>query len=104
MNFTISFFYFRQEGKFVSSGKHDADNLTILNILLQNPKEFQLKQKPSEICENKIFTLDMQEIPVSTAEADDNGACISKGSAKEQFTYNVLGSTTAHKNENGTWM
>ena len=46
----------------------------------------------------------MQEIPVSTAEADDNGAYISKGSAKEQFTYNVLGSTTAHKNENGTWM
>ena len=42
MNFTISFFYFRQEGKFVSSGKHDADHLTILNILLQNPKEFQL--------------------------------------------------------------
>lgn len=104
MNFTISFFYFRQEGKFVSSGKHDADHLTILNILLQNPKEFQLLQKPSEIRENKIFTLDMQEIPVSTAEADDNGACISKGSAKGQFTYNVLGSTTAHKNENGTWM
>ena len=46
----------------------------------------------------------MQEIPVSTAEADDNGACISKGSAKEQFTYNALGSTKAHKNENGTWM
>ena len=98
MNLTISFFYFRQEGKFVSSGKDDADHLTILNILLQNPEEFQLKQKPSairEIRENKIFTLDMREIPVSSAEADDNGAYISKGSATR--------SRTAHKSENGTW-
>ena len=45
----------------------------------------------------------MREIPVSTAEADDNGAYISKGSATQQFTYNVSGSTTAHKSENGMW-
>ena len=95
MNLTISFFYFRQEGKFVSSGKDDADHLTILNILLQNPEEFQLKQKPSAIRENKIFTLDMRKIPVSSAEADDNGAYNSKGSATR--------SRTAHKSENGTW-
>ena len=42
VNLTISFFCFRQEGKFVSSGKDDADHLTIFNIPLQNPEEFQL--------------------------------------------------------------
>lgn len=103
MNSTISFFYFRQEAKFVSSGKDDADHLTILSILVQNPEELQLKQKPSAIRENKIFTLDMQETPISSAEADDNGAYTSKGSARQWYTYNVSGSTTAHKSENGTW-
>ena len=36
-------------------------------------------------------------------QADDNGAYISKGSATQWFTYNVSGSITAHKSENGTW-
>lgn len=93
----------RKEGKPVSSGKDDADHLTILNILLQNPEELLLKHKPSAIRENKIFTLDMREIPISSAEADDNGAYISKGSAKQWYTYNESGSTTVHKTENGAW-
>ena len=45
----------------------------------------------------------MREIPISSAEADDNGAYISKGSAKQCYSYNVSGSTTAHKSENGAW-
>ena len=45
----------------------------------------------------------MREIPISSAEADDNGAYISKGSAKQWYTYNESGSTTVHKTENGAW-
>lgn len=45
----------------------------------------------------------MREIPISSAEADDNSAYISKGSAKQWYTYNESGSTTVHKTENGAW-
>ena len=45
----------------------------------------------------------MREIPISSAEADDNGAYISNGSVKQFYTYNASGSTTVHKSENGTW-
>lgn len=81
----------------------ETDHETILNILLQNHKELNLKEKPSAIRENKLFTLDMREIPISSAEADDNGAYISKGSAKRLFQYNSKGSRTVHKNENGAF-
>ena len=54
----------------------ETDHETILNVLLQNPNELNLKEKPSAIRENKLFTLDMREIPISSAEADDNGAYI----------------------------
>ena len=66
------------------------DHETILNILLQNPEELNLKEKPSGIRENKMFTLDMREIPISSAEADDNGAYISKGSAKRLFCSSTI--------------
>ncbi|PFX17680.1 hypothetical protein AWC38_SpisGene17985 [Stylophora pistillata] len=75
---------------------------TILNILLESPEELILKHKPSAIREDKIFTLDMREIPISSAEADDNGAYISKGNAKRLFQYNADGSRIVH-NENGTY-
>lgn len=100
---TISFFYFRKEGKFVSSGKDDADHLTVLNILLQNPEELQLNYNPFVIQENKIFILDMQEIPISSAEADNNSAYISKGSTKQWYRYNISGSRTAPRTKNGAW-
>ena len=57
----------------------DGDHQSLINILLQNPKDFHLKQKPSGIRENKMFTLDMREISISSAKADDNEAYISKG-------------------------
>ena len=59
-----------------------------------------MKERPSAIREDKIFTLDRREIPIPSAEADDNGAYISKGSAKRLFQYNDEGSRTVHKNEN----
>ena len=81
----------------------ETDHETILNVLLQSPNELNLKEKPSAIREYKVFTLDMREIPISSAEADDNGAYISKGSAKRLFQYNSEGSRTVHKNENGAF-
>lgn len=56
----------------------EGDHQSWINIL-QNPADFNIKQKPSGIRENKMFTLDMREIPISSAKADDNGAYISKG-------------------------
>ena len=55
----------------------EGDHQSWINIL-QNPEDFNVKQKPSGIRENKMFTLDMREIPISSAKADDNGAYISK--------------------------
>ena len=80
-----------------------SDHQTLLNILLQNPEELNLKRKPSAIRENKLFTLDMREIPIESAKADDNGSYISRGSVTKFFVYNDQGSRTAHKNENGVW-
>lgn len=54
------------------------DHCTILNILLDNPEELDLKHKPSTIREDKIFTLGQRMIPIASAEADDNGAYIPK--------------------------
>ena len=81
----------------------DADHVTILNILLQNPEDYDLKEKPSGIRENKTFTLNAQEVPMSSAKADDNGAYNSKGSVTKFYKYTKQGSKTAHKNENGVW-
>lgn len=61
------------------------DHCTILNILLDNPEELDLKHKPSAIREDKIFTLDQRVIPIASTEADDNGAYISKGNAKRYY-------------------
>lgn len=81
----------------------EGDHQSIINILLQNPEDFNLKQKPSGIRENKMFTLDMREIPISSAKADDNGAYISKGSVTKFYVYNENGSRTSHKDGNGVW-
>lgn len=62
-------------------------------------EDFNLKQKSSRIRENKMFTLDMKEIP----KADGNGAYISKGSVTKFYVYNEEGSCTSHKDVNGIW-
>lgn len=81
----------------------EGDHQSLINILLQNPEDFNLKQKPSGIRENKMFTLDMIEIPRSSAKADDNGAYISKGSVTKFYVYNENRSRTSHKDGNGVW-
>ena len=45
----------------------------------------------------------MRETSISSAEADDNGANVSKGSAKRLFEYNSEGFHKVHKNENGAF-
>ena len=50
-----------------------------------------------------MFTLDMREISISSAKADDNGSYISKSSATKFYMYNAEGSRTSHKDENGEW-
>ena len=40
---------------------------------------------------------------MSSSKADDNGAYLSKGSAKQFYTFNNAGSSTTHKSENGSW-
>ena len=62
-------------------------------------EDFNLKQKPSRIRENKTFTLDMSEIPVSSAKADDNF---------QKHCYKVLyvqrrRLTYIPKDQNGVW-
>lgn len=79
------------------------DHFTTLNILLENPEELDLKHKPSAIREDKIFTLDHRVIPIASAEADDNGAYLSKGNAKRFYQYSsASGSRTVHS-ENGVF-
>ena len=78
----------------------EGDHQSLINILLQNPEHFNLKQKPSGIPENKMFTM---EIPRSSAKADDNGAYTSKGSVTKFYVYNENGSRTSHKDGNGVW-
>ena len=70
--------------------------------MLENPEDLNLKHKPSAIREDKIFTLDMREISITSAESDDNGAYISKGNARRFFQYSVDGTRTVHQ-ENGTF-
>ena len=81
--------------------KVGGNHQSLINILPQNPEDFNLKQKPSGIRENKMFTLDMREIPLSSAKADDNGAYISKGT--KFYMYNEEGSRTSHKDGNDVW-
>lgn len=61
----------------------EQDYQTIMNILLQNPEELDLKHKPSAIRDHNMFTLDRRTVSIESAKADDNGAYISKGKAKK---------------------
>ena len=61
----------------------EQDYQTIMNILLQNPEELDLKHKPSAIRDDNMFTLDRRTVSIESAKADDNGAYISKGRPKK---------------------
>ena len=75
------------------------DHCTILNILLDNLEQLDLKHK-SALREDKIFTLYQRVIPIASAELDDNGAYISKGNAKRFYQYSIT--HTSHS-ENGAF-
>ena len=95
---------FNTENVNENSENINSDNhLTILNILLQNPEELDLKHKPSGIRENKMFTLDARSVSINSAKADDNGSYISKAKPKQTYWYGEDGARTAHKNENYVW-
>ena len=49
----------------------------IINVLLNNLKELESKQKPSSIRGDKGFTLDSRKTSMESAFADDNGAYLS---------------------------
>ena len=74
-----------------SSSKEDNWNTaqTILNILLKNPQDFELKSKPSGIRDNRVFTLNKNIIPVESAKADDNGGYIYKGNPKKFYHWDL---------------
>ena len=57
----------------------------ILNILLKNPKEFELLTKPSAIRENKLFTVNSNNISLESVKCDNNGSYLSKGTAKKSY-------------------
>ncbi|CAH3031641.1 unnamed protein product [Pocillopora meandrina] len=77
----------------------DMDHCTILNILLDNLEQLDLKHK-SALREDKIFTLYQRVIPIASAELDDNRAYISKGNAKRFYQYSIT--HTGHS-ENGAF-
>ena len=73
-----------------SSKEDDWDAAqTILNILLKNTEEFELKSKPSGIRDKRVFTLNKNIAPVESAKADDNGGYIYKGNPKKFYHWNL---------------
>ena len=48
-----------------------------------------------------MFTLDGQEIPISSAKADNNAVHINKGSAKKCYIFKKKEPCIAHSNGNG---
>ena len=73
-----------------SSKEDDWDTAqTILNILLKNPQDFELKSKPSGILDNIVFTLNKNIVPVESAKADDNGSYIYKGNPKKFYHWDL---------------
>ena len=87
--------------------EESQDQETILNIFsfftIPRNSPYIVKENPSAIKKKKTFSLDRMEIPTSSAEVNDNGAYISKGSARRLFQYNSEGSHTVYKNENGVF-
>ena len=73
-----------------SSKEDDWDTAqTILNILLKNPQDFELKSKPSGIRDNRVFTLNKNIVPVESAKANDNGSYIYKGNPKKFYHWDL---------------
>ena len=61
------------------------DAVSLLNIILCNPREFHSVCKLVDIRENFICTLNKKEIPIALCRVDDNGEYIRKRTAKKIF-------------------
>ena len=73
-----------------SSKEDDWDTAqTILNVLLKNPQDLELKSKPSGIRDNRVFTLDKNIVPVESAKADDNESYIYAGNPKKFYDWDL---------------
>ena len=73
-----------------SSKEDDWDTAqTILNVLLKNPQDLELKSKPSGIRDNRVFTLDKNIVPVESAKADDNESYIYTGNPKKFYHWDL---------------
>ena len=73
-----------------SSKEDDWDAAqTILNILLKNPQDFELKSKPCGIRDNRVFTLNKNIVPVESVKTDDNGGYIYKGNPKKFYHWDL---------------
>eukprot|EP00794_Sanderia_malayensis_P005835 gene5835-6532_t len=79
----------------------------ILSILLNNPEELELQHRPSGIRRNLVFTLNKRVVSIASAKSDDNGAYLTKATARKQYYYNndvnVLECKTVHQNSNGSY-
>ena len=74
----------------------------IFNVLLNNPYDFELQSKPSAARgHNFMCTLDMNNVSVASARADDNGAYGRRGNSTKFFYWFDGLCLMAHKSEKG---
>ena len=60
---------------------------TVLNILLKNPKDFELNSKPSGVHDNRVFfTLEKNVVPAESAKA---GSYIYKANLKKYYHWDL---------------
>lgn len=80
----------------------------ILQVLLNKPNEFELKEKPTAIRTDFVCTFNSKVVPIEAARADGNGAYVHKGCPKRFYHLVMEGGTTVSctsaKNENGTFV
>ena len=79
-----------------------AEAEVLLNLLLNNPEEMELKQRPCGICDNFSCTFISAIIQINLARSDDNGAYLHKGCPKCLCYVGDSSCATAHC-ENGTY-
>ena len=74
----------------------------IFNLLLNNPHEFEYSTKPSAEREhNFMCTLNIDNVPISSARADDNGAYHKRGNASRFYFVKDGVCQITHKDDHG---
>ena len=76
----------------------DLGYITTLSILFDKPEEMLLKEKPSGIRTDKVFTLNSKYISIQSMKADDNRAYVYSGNSKKTYYYEkTVGAFIVHK-------